>query len=401
MSRATAGIIVGSLLLASCSGGVASTEGQGSAGSGGSTATGGSAGGGGSAGSGASPSTCAADEEMFEGRCVDPARRYEPDERVDFDNVVVFGAVSSTLDLPEPPKSGFRLIVAPRQLAPGDEQNGCLAWPYPSIRHRFVYAARLYTTTGLHHSNMYGMPLHNTLGPSPYPQCNPGQSDIVAHAADILAGSIPDVLFANSTQVVGGEAIVFAPGMAYELQIEGREITTSIHFLNPGAESIDVEVVYDFFTMPEELVTTELVPYYFDNFSFEIPAETTGVVETTCPLFGGNLVTMMPHAHKRTTEFTVDLLAGDGTETRVFVDGAFDADSDIRIFAEPISLVGKTQIRHRCTVANELSLPIDYGFGEDEMCTLFGYMFPPEAQTLGVVQSGSSCFGANIGSTRQ
>src|SRR5690349_4823292 len=50
-----------------------------------------------------------------DGECIDPLRRFEPAERVDFDNVVRYGDAVLTLDLPEPPKSGFRLVVAPRR----------------------------------------------------------------------------------------------------------------------------------------------------------------------------------------------------------------------------------------------------------------------------------------------
>jgi hypothetical protein len=44
------------------------------------------------------PLTCAAGEELFEGRCGDPATRYEPDERIDHDNVVAYGDPLTQLD---------------------------------------------------------------------------------------------------------------------------------------------------------------------------------------------------------------------------------------------------------------------------------------------------------------
>src|SRR5689334_10188131 len=57
------------------------------------------------------PSACPAGEERFRGACVDPARRYEPEQRIDNDNVIAFGEPISMLSLPDPPKSGFRIIV--------------------------------------------------------------------------------------------------------------------------------------------------------------------------------------------------------------------------------------------------------------------------------------------------
>lgn len=367
--------------------------------SGGKSASGGSGGGSGSSSGGTG--NCAAGQEWFEGRCVDPLRRYEPTARIDFNNVVSYGEAPQLLNLPDPPHSGFRLIVAPRTLPPGVDIETCVAWAYPALVHTHVYAARVYVNTGLHHSNMYGMPLDATLGPSPYPDCNTGQSDLFAHVNQILGGTIPDVLFANSTQIQGGEQIVFPPGMAFRLTTDGREVASSIHFLNTGAQDQRIEVVYDFFTMPADKVTTELVPYYFDNFAFSVPPSTTADVTTTCNVFGGNLVSLMPHTHQRAQNFTVDLLATDGTEQRIYTRGDFDTDSHITVFPQPISLDGISQIRHTCTIQNDLTTPIVYGIGTNEMCTLFGYMYPPQDQVLGVVlNNATTCTAINIGANR-
>jgi hypothetical protein len=363
----------------------------------------GGAGGGGFAGRGGAPGNCPSGQEFVDTRCVESWRRYEPPARIDFNNVVVYGEMPTELSLPDPPKSGFRLIVPPQDMGPGDEKSLCIAWAYPQLRNKHVYSARLYTTGGLHHSNMFGMPHNPTLGPSPYPACNPDQSDLFAHAGEIAQGIIPDVLFANSTQVIGGEQLVFAPGMGFEITTDGREVATSIHFLNPSSERKRVEVVYDFYTMPIERVEKDLVPYYYDNFSFQIAANTTADITTTCNLFGaGNIVSLMPHTHERAKEFTVDLLMNDGSEQRIYTGGAFDLESDIEVFDQPIDLTNARQIRHTCTVQNELGAPIRYGNGTNEMCTLFGYMYPPSAQSLGIVQNANGdCAAANIGANRK
>src|SRR5690349_11660247 len=66
------------------------------------------------------------------GRCIDPSARYEPVERIDENNVVAFGEALQVLDLPDPPKSGFRLVAPPMTLGPGEEIETCLSWPYPA-----------------------------------------------------------------------------------------------------------------------------------------------------------------------------------------------------------------------------------------------------------------------------
>jgi Copper type II ascorbate-dependent monooxygenase, C-terminal domain len=347
--------------------------------------------------------SCAATEELTNGKCVDPLRRYEPAERVDVDNVVVYGDMPSALELPDPPKSGFRLVVPPRTFAPGDELEGCQAWAYPNIKNKNIYAARIYTTGALHHSNLYGVPFSSTAGPSPYPACAPGQSDLSAQVPNWLAGDITDVLFANSTQIDGGEQIVFHPGMAFKITTENREVATTIHWLNVTGHEITSETVYDFFTMPDDQVTQPIVPFVFENEGFQIAPHSVGDITTTCDLVEhGNIVSIMPHTHKRATAFTVDLIASDGSTTQIFEAGAFDTASDIKVLDEPISLEGFAQIRHQCTVNNDLADTIVWGIGNNEMCTFFGYLYPPSAQLLGfVAKSSDSCAVLDLGKSRK
>lgn len=351
---------------------------------------------------GGGPSTSCPD-----GPCVDPIGSYEPAERVDFDNIVSYSDSPPTLDLPEPPKSGFRLVVPPRELGPGEEvASTCHAWEFPTLTHRNVYAARLYTNGMLHHSNMFGVPLA-AAGPSPYPDCIDGQADIFAQVNNFLAGNIMDVLFANSTQIQGGEAVVFPPGMAFKLTLDGREASTTIHWINTTGDTFTSESVYDFYTMPDGDVEHELVPFVFENQGFSVPAQTTGDIVTTCDIVtpgsiaSGTIVSIMPHTHKRATDFVVDLLDASGAAERIYTSGGYDLESDIEVFDTPISLAPYTQIRHTCTVQNDLTEPIVWGLGEMEMCTLFGYMYPPQSQRAGYVARGSvDCGAFDLGSLR-
>jgi hypothetical protein len=256
---------------------------------------------------------------------------------------------------------------------------------------------------------MYGVSFSN-VGPSPYPACAPGQGSVFTQVPKFLQGDIMDVLFANSTQIEGGEQIVFAPGMAFKMTTEGREAATSIHWLNVSGEATTSEIVYDFYTMPDELVETEIVPFVFENQAFELPPQQRNDIVTECSLDGtGNIVSIMPHTHKRAVEFEVTLLAKDGTERQIFHDGAFDTDSEITVFPDPISLAGVAGIRHRCAVENDLNRPIIWGTGDDEMCTLFGYMYPPSAEQIGFIggkdpndpTKQGSCLAVNIGAYRK
>lgn len=329
--------------------------------------------------------------------------RYEPEDRIDRCNIAIAGPAPS-LALPPPPKSGFRVVLPPRELLPGEEAAGCVALPYPEFRHKNVYAARVYTNGHLHHSNVAGVG-HTAAGPSPYPDCNPGQDDPDSpdRATEVLSGHPPDVLFINSTQVRGSEQIAFPPGMAYRLATEGREVVAAIHWLNTTAETVTSEIAYDFFTMPGELVENELAPFTYENRSFSVPAQTKADVTTTCEIpTPGKVVSVLPHAHKRTVHFSIDLIDPQGAVQPVFEDGAFDGESDLHVFEPALDLTGFAQLRYTCTVQNDLDDTIGWGIGENEMCMIFGYMYPKEAQQVGIVYEGSTtCTVVELGAFRR
>ena len=341
---------------------------------------------------------CASPKEEFRGKCVDPALRYEPDARVDENNVSAFGDALTTLKLPDPPKSGFRIVAPPRTLKPGEEDEFCLAWPYPQgLHNKLVYAARLYTTPGLHHSNVIAKPVNPKYGPNPYPSCNPGASDPI----NMLPAVIPDVLFANSTQIVGEESLVFPVGMAYRLDTT-REIATSMHLLNTTQEPITAEMAYDFFTMEEGELANEVAPWTFQVDQFTIPAHGKKTIEGSCVVFGGSVVEMMPHTHKWRKHFSTDLLNNDGSTTSVLSYGNIDSGlSEIKTFEPGLDLTNVDKIHFACDFDNPLSHDMHFGIGENEMCVLFGYLTPVENQVAGHVPTeGSDCQSFQIGKFR-
>ena len=322
----------------------------------------------------------AVDAGVSEAPAPDPALRYEPATRIDDDNVSAFGDPSSALDLPDPPKSGFRIVAPRRTLEPGGEIETCIAWPFPpAIAYHNVYAARLYATPGLHHSNVISKPIDAARGPSPYPQCNPGASDPFGQLPKV----IPDTLFANTTQIAGSESLVFSPGMAFKIDPSSREIATDIHYLNASADEIVVEVAYDFFTMPDELLEHQVVPFALSIDQFLVPPHAHKDVGTDCAVFGGNVVSLMAHTHQYAEEFTADLVGKDATATNVYDVGALHGESEIRVFDPPLDLSETKSIRYDCSFDNTTNHDIRWGIGENEMCVLFGYLYPPESQFVG------------------
>lgn len=341
-----------------------------------------------------SPLACLAGEEAFEGRCVDPVKRYEPADPVDHDNVIAFGDPLTQLDLPEPPKRGFRIVAPPRTLAPGEEAEYCLSWPFPaSLDSSIVYGARLYTTAGLHHGNVVTKPVDKTLGPQPYPSCHPGAYDPFGD----LPGVIPDVLFANSTQIVGEESLPLPPGIGFTVDTS-RDIVASIHFLNTTNEPQIVELVYDFFMMPPERMENEAAPFFMNMNEFDIPPHTTETIGATCQAFGGNIVSMMPHTHRLLERFEVDRVREDNSTENLYATGAFSAESDIRVYDPPLVLGETDSVRFGCTFNNTTEKNVKYGLGDNEMCILFGYIWPAEHQFVAFSEyEGEPCRSFQIG----
>lgn len=82
-------------------------------------------------------------------------------------------------------------------------------------------------------------------------------------------------------EVVGEETLAFPPGKGYRIDTS-REIATDIHLLNTTGLEPRVEVVYDFFTMPEGEIVDEMAPFALSVNDFVIPPHTTGDVGATC-----------------------------------------------------------------------------------------------------------------------
>jgi hypothetical protein len=327
------------------------------------------------------------------GRCIDPSARYEPLDRIDESNVVAYGEPLTELELPEPPKSGFRLIAPPITLEPGEEIETCISWPYPKIENTLVYAARLYATPGLHHSNVIAKPIDEERGANPYPECHPGADD----AFSDLPAVIPDVLFASSTQVTGREELVLPPGLAFRID-PTREISTNYHLLNTASEKRRIEVAYDFFTMPDPYLVNEVAAFVMQVSDFLVPPHTTQEVGTTCRAFGGSVVSLMPHFHQFSERFAADVVTLDGASSPAYADQGFDTESDILTYDPPLELGDLDSLRFSCRFNNTTDHDIRYGLGENEMCILFGYLYPVEKQVVGYSPfQGEPCQSFQIG----
>ena len=353
------------------------------------------------------------------GECILDPYRFEPAEQLDVDNVV-FGAPDESLellDLPPPPKSGFRLVMEPRYAAPGLDEEECHSWQLPDITHRWVYTAELHASPGLHHANLYGLAPDPEKGPQPSPGCRGradgqifGQIQTVITGADTSDVIVPTVLFANSTQVIGGERYALAPGYAYELE-PGIEVMTDVHIQNTTPDELRVEAAWDFYTMPASEVTSPSAMFVYIFLDFLLPARAAKTITAECNWSGGDVAAIMPHTHQWATGFNVDFgtakmreyddmpEVGGWEETLVRPyerAGTGLADSDIETYDPPVVTADANAVRFECQFDNTTDHDMCFGIGENEMCFLFGYTSPPEAQRVGIILTeGASCLTLN------
>jgi hypothetical protein len=131
---------------------------------------------------------------------------------------------------------------------------------------------------------------------------------------------------------------------------------------------------------------------------FRVPPHATQTVGATCSTFGGSVVSLMPHTHQYAEAFDVDVLGPTGSAERVYEGGGFDLESDIRVYAPSIELTVDDSIRYGCAFRNTTDHDLVFGLGDNEMCTLFGYIYPPEKQFVAYSEyQGEPCSSFQIG----
>src|SRR5262249_28773731 len=157
--------------------------------------------------------------------------------------------------------------------------------------------------------------------------------------------------------------MAFPPGKGFTVDTT-REIITDIHLLNVVPGPLTVEVAYDFFTMPSGDLVDEVAPFVLQVNNFDIPPHSTGEVGSTCSVYGGTVVEMMPHTHKLATRFTADLIGAQGDD-RVIDNGAFDTQSHIQIYNPGLDLTNIDSMSFQCTFDNTTNHDVVYGIGQN------------------------------------
>jgi Copper type II ascorbate-dependent monooxygenase, C-terminal domain len=278
---------------------------------------------------------------------------------------------------------GFSVDFAPVTVAPGEEQFPCIIFPMtlagPS---HMVAGAKLTVGAGMHHGNITARPKTGEgvrACPEEAPNALAG-----GEGADILEGG--QVLFASSTQVSGEEWQSLPPGDAYRVK-DGFEIVARMHYLNATPAPLTIAPKYEWFTVDEAKVTREVAPFAWTYGGFHIPAQSTRTVTGSCAFPGPmHIVHALPHMHKLGTRFTAGFVGG-AFDGELFLDSkGYDPEKGVMLRYDPaIDLSQGDGATFSCTWNNTLDKEVGEGTGDNEMCILFGYAWPPASTYSAVV----------------
>lgn len=289
---------------------------------------------------------------------------------------------------PDNAVGGFSIQLPALTLMPGEEELPCYVFPLalegPS---HIVAGATLTTTPGLHHGNITTRP---KTGEGVRP-CDANTAANGAEALDIINGGA--VLFGSSTQVTGQEWQSFPPGMGYRVK-DGYEIVARMHYLNATSAPLTVQPSYQWYTIDEAALTQELAPFIWQYGNFTIPPQSTTKVTGECdfprPDHPMHLVNLLPHMHRMGIELDAGVRGGPDDGKNFLTSPGYDPDRGVWTQYDPsIDLGAADGVTFSCTWHNTLDQTLVEGVGDNEMCILFGYAWPPAAAWSALAYDGS------------
>lgn len=283
---------------------------------------------------------------------------------------------------------GFMIQLPAVTLMPGEEVLPCYIFPLelqgPS---HVVGGATLNATPGLHHGNVTTRPKTG----DGFRACDANTMENGSEALDILNGGA--VLFGSSTQVMGQEWQSFPSGMGYRIK-DGYEIVARMHYLNATSQPLTVQPSYQWYTIDESALQTELAPFIWEYQHFTIPPQATKTVKADCTFpyaqHAMHLVNVLPHMHRMGTEFDAGVIGGPSDGQNFLMSPGYSPDQGVLLQYDPaIDLSAVDGFTFSCTWHNTLDQTLTEGVGNNEMCMLFGYAYPPEAAYSALANDGS------------
>jgi hypothetical protein len=267
-------------------------------------------------------------------------------------------------------------------LAHSESLGSCRSWTLNNADDLWVTAVELDQHEASHHSNWTYVPDTMYDGPDGIWNCADRGYDQLSAA---VAGG---VLYAQSTQATH-EVQAFPDGAAIRIPAHSR-IVSDIHLLNTGDADVTGHVHLSLYSLPRSEVVTPLTPFHITYQALQIPPHATSRFETTCNLaegfqrntgmpIGMRLFYSLPHTHALGTRVFLEAVGGplDG-QSLLDVMGTPGEARGVA-YAHPVDLAGITGLHFGCEFENPRAEQVNWGFGDQEMCEMLGFIESPVA----------------------
>lgn len=266
---------------------------------------------------------------------------------------------------------------------PGEEVLGlCQSWTLGNEAELWVNTVELEQDEMSHHSNWTFVPDTKFEGPDGVWDCDERDYD------QLSAALVGGVLYAQSTQA-SREVQKFPNGAAVRIPPHSR-IIGDVHLLNVGDEPVTGRVSLTLYSIPKEEVEVGLAPFHMTYDGLDIPPLATSRFHGTCELADkveattGEPLSMklyygLPHTHKLGTRFFLQAVGGPRDGEYLLDVYGFNGEARGRYYDPPVDLTGIGSLRFGCEFENPRSERVGWGFGDQEMCEMLGFIESPVA----------------------
>jgi hypothetical protein len=266
---------------------------------------------------------------------------------------------------------------------PGEEVLGlCQSWTLENETDLWINAVELEQNQMSHHSNWTFVPDDAFEGPDGVWDCD--ERDYDQLSAAVLGG----VIYAQSTQA-SREVQKFPDGAAVRIPARSR-IIGDVHLLNVGQEPVTGNAKMTLYAIDEEAAKVKLAPFHMTYDGLDIPPLATSRFHGACELAEGfesatgaplsmKLYYGLPHTHKLGTRFFLQAVGGPRDGEYLLDVVGFNGEARGKLYEPPIDLTGITGLRFGCEFENPREESVGWGFGDQEMCEMLGFIESPLA----------------------
>jgi hypothetical protein len=276
------------------------------------------------------------------------------------------GILDLVREVQEPPDGGIQLATPPLEVAPFEE----VFWCY--------YGTHTGENVGVDFVQPFVSPYNHHTFIQAAQEGDPADGELV-DCSDYSGMEKTTPLFdiSGNSLTADGNYLQLPEGVAISLK-SGQRWLIEAHFVNPTAQTLSVNVVFNLGVVPEDEVETWAASYQFDLGPPEIAAGQDVTQSFDCAFPQDvSLITLMGHMHQYGQDMSIDRVDETGSE-RIYTVDHWEAEyrdyPPIQSYELGELMVGEEQVLHTsCHWFNTTEQ--DLGFPE-EMCSAKGIAAP-------------------------